>query len=452
MAAPTQNPLTASYHLQDEIFSSSCLQVPTGSAPWLPPWCHLLPVSPSPLALSQWPSGSSLNTPRTSPPQDFHSLFSLACLVLLLNLPPQWSLRCPSLFRAAAPLPSPSPSPPPALFFFIAFFWNYAFTCFNIHCLLPLQECEIPEDRDLVYFSCTSNNTRYIVGPQEVYEWMNEWMGGRVSACLIYQPFGLCPPFIPPAVWGTEAISHSFKLHTFFSQPLIYACGLEVKRPSELVRGEINWVNALPWLFELSLALYCWAICLRGRWQSCGETGSGMLSQTRLSQRKAHAIAFTSHDWTGLPSNDQRDEKRWASEFIKVKYLLYLPLCSHCGCLWVKGQEEGGISEAILRWLWQCLSAKQPSQRRSYHPSFSGSPRWRQASRNQQRERPGPGEYRPTEALPAMQLPGYQQRGSSPQFILQLTLVTISLFLTNFALPTKHKAINLSQDIWVWGT
>lgn len=51
-----------------------------------------------------------------------------------------------------------------------------------------------------------------------------------------------------------------------------------------------------------------------------------------------------------------------------------------------------------------------------------------------------------------MHLPRHQQSGPSPQFILQLTPVTISLLPTDLALPTKHKAINLSQDIWVWGT
>lgn len=58
---------------------------------------------------------------------------------------------------------------------------------------------------------------------------------------------------------------------------------------------------------------------------------------------KAHANVSVSHDWTGLPSDDQTNEKRWALEFIKVKYLLHPPLCSGWGWHWVKGEEGPSV-------------------------------------------------------------------------------------------------------------
>ena len=102
----------------------------------------------------------------------------------------------------------------------------------------------------------------------------------------------------------------------------------------------------------------------------------------------------------------------------------------------------GGISEAPLRTRWRCPSARQPLEEAATQNSAGALPRGQGTH----------GECCHAKTRPAAHLPHHQQSGPGPQFILYLTPVTISFFLADRAPPTKHKAINLRQDIWVRST
>ena len=220
MSIPTPNPLMASCSMQKEIHSPSCLQDATGSGLWVPPWSHHLPASSRP-----GPSHTGLLAlPWTHQEHTCLRTFALCFLCLLScfysNVLSQWGLHWPPLFKAVAPHLYPTPSLSPALFCFIEVSWDDVLPYWAAHCLLLPQKCELPEGRDIVYFShccgpapkrCQAHSRSSV--PFFVYEWMNKPISQFVSYNTpVPPPFWLHKPLY--SLYTTSNLEN--RCHFFF--------------------------------------------------------------------------------------------------------------------------------------------------------------------------------------------------------------------------------------------